>query len=156
MLCPRLLAVALATALPLALAQPGRGAAAVLDQNAHCLALAMYWEAKSEGRDGMLAVASVVLNRVADPEFPDTVCAVVKEGGESPPCQFSWWCDGRSDRPTEPGAWANATRIAQRVLDNPPSDRTRGALFFHNTSIETPWVRQRERTVRIGRHVFYR
>ncbi|MGH6921343.1 MAG: cell wall hydrolase, partial [Geminicoccaceae bacterium] len=58
----------------------------------HCLALAMYWEAQSEGPDGMLAVAAVVLNRVAHPEFPDTVCGVVRQGGESPPCQFSWWC----------------------------------------------------------------
>ena len=100
----------------------------------------MYWEAKSEGPDGMLAVASVVLNRVAHPEFPDTVCGVVKQGGESPPCQFSWWCDGRSDLPVEARPWATATRIAERALRDPPSDLTRGALFFHNISVETPWT----------------
>ena len=115
----------------------------------------MYWEAKSEGPDGMLAVASVVLNRVAHPEFPDTVCGVVKQGGESPPCQFSWWCDGKSDRPVEARAWATATRIAERALRDPPSDLTRGALFFHNISVETPWT-ARQRTVRIGQHIFYR
>ncbi len=154
--CPRLLAVTLATALPLAFAQPARGVAAETDQNAQCLALAMYWEAKTEGRDGMLAVASVVMNRVAHPDFPNSVCGVVKQGGKSPPCQFSWWCDGKSDRPTEARAWATATQIARTVLRSPPSDRTRGALFFHNTSIERPWVRQRQRTVQIGRHIFYR
>jgi N-acetylmuramoyl-L-alanine amidase len=152
--CPRLLAVALATALPLILAPSAQGMTRLAQSAQHCLALAMYWEAKSEGPDGMLAVASVVLNRVAHPEFPDTVCGVVKQGGESPPCQFSWWCDGRSDRPIEAHAWATATRIAERALRSPPSDLTDGALFFHNISIATPWARKR--TVQIGQHVFYR
>jgi spore germination cell wall hydrolase CwlJ-like protein len=152
--CPRLPAVALATLLPLTLAPPAQGADT--DRDAYCLALAMYWEAQSEGPDGMRAVASVVLNRVAHPEFPDTVCAVVMQGGETPPCQFSWWCDGRSDRPTDPHAWATARQIAERALRSPPSDRTFGALFFHNTALDTPWLRKRQRTVQIGRHIFYR
>jgi len=148
-------------ALPLAavwwLSLPDPAAAAEGRQEAaRCLALALYWEAKTEGPEGMRAVASVVLNRVAHPEFPDSVCAVVRQGGEQPPCQFSWWCDGKSDRPTEPGAWALAQRLARAMLSAPPRDATRGALFFHNTSVSTPWVRRRERTVQIGRHVFYR
>lgn len=131
-------------------------ARAASDDAARCLALALYWEAKSEGAEGMRAVASVVLNRVAHPQFPDTVCAVVKQGGERPPCQFSWWCDGKSDRPTEAQAWRLARQIAEVALARRPADLTRGALFFHNTSIATPWLRKRERTVQIGRHVFYR
>ena len=123
---------------------------------AHCLALAMYWEARAEGAEGMLAVAAVVLNRVAHAEFPDTVCEVVKQGGEMPPCQFSWWCDGASDRPTEAQAWRLAQALARTSLSEAPRDATRGALFFHSTSIASPWVRQRQRTVQIGRHVFYR
>ena len=67
----------------------------------HCLALAMYWEARGEGEKGMYAVGSVVMNRVRDERYPAHACAVVKQGGEAPPCQFSWWCDGRSDRPTD-------------------------------------------------------
>jgi hypothetical protein len=51
----------------------------------HCLALALYWEARAEGPHGMLAVASVVLNRVRHPQFPDTVCEVVKEGARARP-----------------------------------------------------------------------
>jgi N-acetylmuramoyl-L-alanine amidase len=153
---PRLFAVALATALPLTLALPAHGMGRIGHSAEHCLALAMYWEAKSEGPSGMRAVAAVVLNRVAHPDFPDTVCGVVKQGGEEPPCQFSWWCDGKSDRPTEARAWATAQQIAARVLQGPPSDRTFGALFFHNTAIEAPWVHKRQRTVQIGRHIFYR
>jgi N-acetylmuramoyl-L-alanine amidase len=152
----RLSAVALATVLPLTFAPSAQGMTRFTPSAQHCLALAMYWEAKSEGPDGMRAVASVVLNRVAHPEFPDTVCGVVKQGGESPPCQFSWWCDGKSDRPTEARAWATATRIAEQALQSAPSDLTRGALFFHNTAIATPWRRERQRTVQIGRHIFYR
>ena len=131
-------------------------AASVMDNPARCLALALYWEAKSEGAEGMRAVASVVLNRVAHPQFPDTVCGVVTQGGEDPPCQFSWWCDGKSDRPTEADAWRLAQQIAKATLAKRPADRTRGALFFHNTSIRTPWLRKRERTVQIGSHIFYR
>lgn len=135
---------------------PTARAATSLDDSSRCLALALYWEAKSEGVEGMLAVASVVLNRVAHPAFPGSVCAVVTEGGEQPPCQFSWWCDGKSDRPTDPRAWSLAQKLARSALARPPPDRTRGALFFHSTSIATPWVRKRLRTAQIGRHIFYR
>jgi N-acetylmuramoyl-L-alanine amidase len=135
---------------------PAAEAASSFDDSARCLALALYFEARTEGREGMLAVASVVLNRVAHPAFPSSVCAVVTQGGEQPPCQFSWWCDGKSDQPTEPQQWRLARQIAQAALAKRPPDRTRGALFFHNASIATPWVRKRERTVQIGRHIFYR
>jgi spore germination cell wall hydrolase CwlJ-like protein len=121
-----------------------------------CLALAMYWEAKAEGADGMRAVAAVVLNRVAHPKFPATVCEVVKQGGEQPPCQFSWWCDGESDHPIETQAWDQARRLAKSILAARPRDPTRGALFFHSSRISTPWVLARQRTVQIGRHIFYR
>ncbi len=120
----------------------------------HCLALAMYWEARGEGTTGMQAVGAVVLNRVADPRFPDTACGVVKEGGETPPCQFSWWCDGKSDRPTSASAWAAALEVADGMLSHPYRDRTHGALFFHSTAMRSPW--QRQQTAVIGNHVFYR
>jgi N-acetylmuramoyl-L-alanine amidase len=149
--------LALALLLPAWLAPwPAAGAASLFDEASRCLALALYFEARAEGQDGMLAVASVILNRVAHPAFPSSVCAVVTQGGEQPPCQFSWWCDGKSDRPTDAQAWSLAQRLARSVLADPPPDRTGGALFFHNTSIATPWVRKRVRTAQVGRHVFYR
>jgi len=119
----------------------------------HCMALTLYWEARGEGRDGMLAVGWVVLNRVDDDRFPDTVCGVVYQGGETPPCQFSWWCDGRSDRPSSRGQWDVARSLADELLITRPPDRTHGALFFHSASIESPW--RRTKTARIGNHVFY-
>ena len=120
----------------------------------HCVALAMYWEARGEGQQGMLAVGSVVINRVEDDRFPNSVCGVVYQGGETPPCQFSWWCDGKSDRPTHESLWTTSLSLADELLTARPPDPTHGALFFHNTSTRPPW--NREQTTRIGHHVFYR
>ena len=104
----------------------------------------------------MIAVGSVVLNRVESREFPNRTCAVVKQGGESPPCQFSWWCDGKSDVPRARPQWDAALTAANSMLRARPRDPTHGALFFHSTAIKSPWLRSRERTTRIGGHVFYR
>ena len=118
------------------------------------MALAMYWEARGEGQRGMVAVGHVIMNRVKSPQFPDNVCHVVHQGGETPPCQFSWWCDGKSDTPRDAVQWKKAVAAANDVLLQRVADPTRGALFFHSTRIERPW--QRPRTAQIGGHVFYR
>ena len=133
------------------------GGNAVASDDEHCLATALYWEAKTEEDKGMTAVASVILNRVGHDEFPDSICAVVKHGGEEPPCQFSFWCDGKSDAP-ELGSedWERAKEIAGNTLRKKPIDATKGALFFHAEGLETPWILEREKTVEIGGHLFYR
>ena len=130
--------------------------AASLKQQQDCLALALYWEARGEGRRGMVAVGWTILNRVRSRDFPGTPCGVVRQGGERPPCQFSFWCDGKSDRPREPHSWRRAQIIAAELLLNPPPDPTGGSLFFHATSVRPYWARTQSRTVRIGSHVFYR
>lgn len=121
-----------------------------------CLALAMYFEARSEGVEGMRAVGSVVLNRVESDEFPSSPCAVVHQGGETPPCQFSWWCDGRSDAPKDEELWQEALELASRMLKRRGADPTDGALFFHSSAIAVPWRVERQRTVQILGHVYYR
>ncbi len=118
------------------------------------MALTLYWEARGEGRKGMTAVGWTVLNRVKHREFPSTVCGVAYQGGETPPCQFSWWCDGRSDHPGERESWRTALTLAGELLSRPPSDPTHGALFYHSTAIKAPW--KRNRTAKIGSHIFYR
>ena len=128
----------------------------LVTQAQRCMALAMYWEARGEGRNGMVAVGSVVLNRVEDGRFPNTVCDVVYEGGETPPCQFSWWCDGKSDRPRDRDSWHQALRIAGELLLDPPPDPTGGSLYFHASGVYPRWSRSLMRTARIGSHVFYR
>ena len=84
-----------------------------------CMAQNIYFESRAEGESGKQAVAHVVQNRVRDPRFPKTVCAVIQEGrhveswktkgveGVAPQdrmyiprrhqCQFSWYCDGLKD-----------------------------------------------------------
>ena len=84
----------------------------VWNDNEHvkCLALNMYHEARDQGTAGKLAVSAVVINRVSDSRFPNTICEVIKQGptrkswrdpSVSYPiknrCQFSWYCDGVSD-----------------------------------------------------------
>jgi spore germination cell wall hydrolase CwlJ-like protein len=121
-----------------------------------CLAQTMYWEARTEGRTGMLAVGWVVLNRMRNEEFPRTICSVVRQGGDRPGCQFSYWCDGERDTPKQDEAWAEAKAIARQLLAEPPPDPTGGALFFHAVTVARPWKAERTRTARIGRHVYYR
>ena len=120
-----------------------------------CLAQNIYWETRSESEDAQRAVAHVVLNRVAHPDFPDTVCRVVREGGPGGACQFSWYCDGHSDTPYNDSAWAFAIDIAEEVLTGNGSDPTGGALFYHHTSIDPGWSDEFIESARLGEHVFY-
>ena len=127
-----------------------------LGEEQNCLALSIYWEARGEIRRGMIAVGCTVLNRTRSEHFPSKLCDVVHQGGEQGPCQFSWWCDGKSDRPRDQDSWITALLLSARLLVDPPPDPTGGALFYHSTYIPLPWRRKRIRTAQIGGHVFYR
>jgi len=128
------------------------------DGELECLALNVYFEARSETSEGQLAVAHTTLNRVADRKFPDSVCAVVQQGGEAKlhRCQFSWWCDGKSDKVHEVRAWQRSLLVAKRALRNRFSDPTGGALFYHSADVRPHWSRQFKLLARIGKHLFYR
>lgn len=130
--------------------------ARTMEAEHHCLALALYWEARGESRSGMVAVGWTIFNRAQSSEFPATLCGVIYQGGERKGCQFSWWCDGKSDRPRDRDSWIRARVLAAELLTNPPPDPTGNALFYHSTSIRTPWKRKRTRTATIGNHIFYR
>ena len=77
----------------------------------NCLALNIYHEARNQPTVGKLAVAMVTMNRVKDERFPNTVCGVVTQGlykNNQPiinKCHFSWWCDGKSDKPKDLQSW---------------------------------------------------
>jgi len=127
------------------------------DADLRCLALNIYHEARSEPESGQIAVARVTLNRVRSKAFPGSICAVVQQGGtKRNRCQFSWWCDGRSDRPKNARAWRRAMEIARKVLDDAVPDPTRGALYYHATYCKPSWSRAYRRTTQIGSHLFYR
>jgi len=122
-----------------------------------CLALAIYFEARAESVQGQEAVAAVILNRVRSEKFPDDICAVVKEGnGERHRCQFSWYCDGRSDKPKDGESWQQALAVADSVLGGKIKDPTEGALYFHSTAVKPKWRKKLTKTAAIDNHVFYR
>ncbi|MGF1639850.1 MAG: cell wall hydrolase [Rhodospirillales bacterium] len=129
-----------------------------LNREFECLALNIYHEARSEPALGQFAVAAVTLNRVAAAAFPDSICAVVQQGGEDRlhRCQFSWWCDGKSDTPTNERAWAKARFVAYTVLFFDPPDPTHGALWYHADYVDPHWASAFTRMAKIGRHIFYR
>ncbi len=122
-----------------------------------CLALNIYFEARSESEAGKLAVGHVVMNRVGSARFPGTVCDVVRQGGElrRHRCQFSWWCDGRSDTPRNKPEWLKSGEIALAVYWGRTDDPTAGALWYHADYVRPAWRKDFKRGPKIGRHIFY-
>jgi spore germination cell wall hydrolase CwlJ-like protein len=128
-----------------------------VDNELECLALTVYFEARGESPDGQMAVAKVVMNRVADERFPGSVCEVVKQGGRTDRnCHFSWWCDRRSDRPTNKREWEEARDVARIAYWGGGEDPTGGALWYHATNVKPIWRLTLQRGPTIGGHVFYR
>lgn len=121
---------------------------------AKCLATNIYFEARGESKLGQKAVAWVTLNRVDDPNYPDTICDVVWDRK-----QFSWTHDGKSDVPKDKDAWLQAQLTAIQVLIDQQlnnDDPTDGSTMFHAVTVKPYWRKQYEMTSRIDNHVFYR
>ena len=123
----------------------------------HCLALNIYHEARGEPESGKRAVGHVVMNRVTDRRFPTSVCQVVRQGGERRRnrCQFSWWCDGRSDRPRNRTAWNASIEMAHEIIAGLSPDPTDGALWYHADYVQPYWRKAFKRGPKIGQHIFY-
>lgn len=122
-----------------------------------CLTAAVYYEARSEPLDGQRAVAQVVLNRVRDRAFPDSICKVVyQRPAHGTGCQFSFACDGSTGRPIEPRAWAMASRVAEGALSGSVFAPIGSATFYHTTAVLPWWAPSLTRIGLVGSHVFYR
>ena len=150
------------------------------DRSAQCLAYNMYHEARGQGTAGIYAVSAVVLNRVNDHRFPNTVCEVVEQGPtreswktKKPKdldpeervyypiknkCQFSWFCDGKSDIPYDKEVYNKMLKLSENILYNDYSfvDITDGALFYHADYVRPDWAKTKQRTIEIEDHIFYR
>ncbi|SEN20069.1 cell wall hydrolase [Nitrosomonas marina] len=126
-----------------------------LDDAITCLSRTIYWEARGQQATEMEAIASVVMNRLNQGDFPDTICKVVKQGNEQGLCQFSWWCDGRPDEADEE-TYTIAKEIARKALNQQLTDHTHGATFFHHRDIKPEWSMEFIKTSEIGEHVFYK
>ena len=128
-----------------------------------CLALNVYYEARSQSVVEQIVVAQVVINRVNDDRYPDTVCKVVKQGEKNHDgsmkkdrCQFSWYCDGATDKPYNKESWELALSVAKSVYEGKTTDLTEGATHYHATSVNPFWAKTLKRVTRIGKHIFYR
>ena len=88
-----------------------------------CLSEALYFEGRSESEEGQRAIAEVILNRVANKSYPSTICTVVRQtkfypsgGIDLHSCQFSYYCDGRSDKPKFGPTWEDCLMVAEWAL----------------------------------------
>lgn len=123
-----------------------------------CLTNAIYYEAGNEPEEGQRAVAQVVLNRVASPLWPNSVCGVVYQGGERSDmrCQFTFSCDGSMARIPASDKWARAWRVAQRALDGDIFPPIGLATFYHTLAVRPGWSESVRPVAVIGAHIFYR
>jgi N-acetylmuramoyl-L-alanine amidase len=136
-----------------------------------CLAKNIYFEARNEPEQGMVAVAFVTLNRVKSGDFPNTICDVVEQktrveriGDKRVVCQFSWYCEkvphylyvnqvltNRNDM-----KYNQIRDLALHVYANHDRmiDPTNGSLFYHADYVSPNW-RNLEKVTKIGAHIFY-
>lgn len=122
-----------------------------------CLAQAVWYEAASESEAGQRAVAQVVLNRVAHPSWPASVCGVVYQGAErSTGCQFTFTCDGSLARRPAGASWARAQRIAAAALAGEVYAPVGHATHYHTLWVDPYWARTLDHVGTIGAHRFYR
>ncbi len=122
-----------------------------------CMAQAIYYEAASESDAGQRAVAQVVLNRVAHPAYPRTVCGVVYQGSERRTgCQFSFTCDGSLARQPSTTGFRRASRIARVALGGMVYAPVGTATHYHTLAVNPYWASSLESVGVIGAHIFYR
>jgi N-acetylmuramoyl-L-alanine amidase len=134
-----------------------------------CLAENIYFEARNEPVEGMLAVAFVTMNRVNDSRYPDNICDVVKEKTRNritgrTVCQFSWWCEEKPHHISINNILTKDSNLTYNKImglalqfymnqDN-MEDPTMGALFYHADYVSPNWKNLTPVT-KIGRHIFY-
>lgn len=122
-----------------------------------CLAEAVYYEARSEVIEGQLAVAEVIMNRVADERYPKTICGVVNQGSNrSTGCQFTFTCDGSRELIPYGDRWMKARSVAAQVVLQFNELRTGNATHYHASYVQPSWSKRLIQTNAIGEHIFYR
>jgi N-acetylmuramoyl-L-alanine amidase len=125
---------------------------AALDEQANCLATAVYFEARGESVEGQLAVARVVMNRAASGKYPPDWCSVVKQ-----PWQFSFVRNGQFPViDTASAAWGRAQGVARLAMANVIPSIDQDVLWYHATYVDPSWGHRLNMVEKIGAHLFYR
>jgi hypothetical protein len=122
----------------------------------HCLTEAIYYEAANESVAGKRGVAQVILNRVAHPAYPASVCGVVYQGWNEPVCQFSYTCDGSLARRPVDRLWRQSADVAQAALGGYVEKSVGTATHYHADYVLPFWAYRLEKVHVEGRHIFYR
>ena len=141
----------------------------VTQEDRECLAQNVFFEARNQSTLGQVAVAWVTINRMESTQYPDSICGVVKQGHTDGngnmirnKCQFSWYCDGKSDAIPDnviaQRAWEDAGIVAEVVL----LDWARGkfspvqnSTMYHADYVDPYWSDSYNRVVKIDDHIFY-
>ena len=133
----------------------------------YCMAQNIYFEAGNQPLAGKIAVAQVVINRTNHPNYPTTMCDVIYQAkwkenwlGNLVPirhqCQFSWFCDGKSDDPVDSPTWMNSLKVAADVVQGKYGDITEGSTHYHSVYVNPYWADSLNETVIINEHIFYK
>ena len=143
----------------------------------YCLAINSYWEARGESLEEKLAIAQVVMNRVENNRYPDDVCSVITQGPKreswktqknpSMPhserkyfpvlnrCQFSWFCDGRTDSISNLRGWEDSVISAYLVYTGYGEDKVNGATHYYAHKKVTPrWADAMVVTAKLRGHTY--
>ena len=154
----------------------------------YCLAANSYFEARGEPFDGKIAVAQVAINRVKSNKYPNSICKVITEGPikeswktrKDPTlpeeerkyypmrdrCQFSWYCDGSSDKipmKSKSGKWNKTIEMMWRdsvyaallVHTNKTKNLVGKSTHYYAYNKVTPrWASHMKEHAKIGGHRF--
>jgi spore germination cell wall hydrolase CwlJ-like protein len=128
-----------------------------------CLAKNIYYEARGESQDGMIAVGMVTINRSRDSSFSKSICGVVSQSlvsdtGEKI-CQFSWVCELTLAAKPVGARWIESLSIARMLLNGghiDHEDLVEGAKYFHASNARPSWRKNKIKVAEIGNHVFYK
>lgn len=164
-----LLAIVVIGMLGIEEARAGQAVSRFDDTEIGCLRDNIFWEARNQSTLGKVAVAWVTINRLESERYPDSICGVVKQGLKNADgsmvrnkCQFSWYCDGKSDKIPDnviaQRAWIDAMIVAEVVLldwvrekRSPISDAT----MYHANYVNPYWASSYNKVTRIDDHIFY-
>jgi len=139
-------------------------------EDIYCMTKNIYFEAGNQTKEGMEAVAQVVLNRVESQSYPNTVCEVIYQaqlsrwhlentGKEVPlrhKCQFSWYCDGKPDEMDySSSTWIKAMDVAWHVLMGEHTNLVGSSTHYHANYVDPYWNKSLKRVATIDSHIFY-
>lgn len=136
-----------------------------LSKEIECLAKNIYFEARGEKELGKRAVAHVTINRMKSKRFPNSICKVVYQANRDAngnvkkhQCQFSWYCDGYSDKVRNKALWDEIVSLSTSIVKEyeKQEDPTQGAVMYHATHMTPYWAKSFTKTVKIDKHQFYK